>query len=217
MTTYDKYVLYYDFIWLYTELINSNLFPKQVSWFNLRSEVPRDVHADNIRRACGLFGSFFRKRFHPFKIKPWFIDFIGSSRCCYNYMVCHGSHQQKKPLSMLAKNSTNTSRIIVPGRSSHWVNSNLTLLIWDPATTTCGTYVRNCEIDEILGKLRYFTHLNSSAMKGDDSPQIIHDSRVWSQWGGDEIYSDICIYYIPCHNSPIIFPSYPIKSLFVDG
>ena len=30
----------------------------------------------------------------------------------------------------------------------------------------------------------------NKAIKGDDFPKINHDSRVWSQWGRDEIYQD---------------------------
>ena len=36
-----------------------------------------------------------------------------------------------------------------------------------------------------LGKLQYFTNLNSSAIKGDDFPNINHDSSEGEQWGRD--------------------------------
>ena len=35
-----------------------------------------------------------------------------------------------------------------------------------------------------LGKLQYFTNLNLAAIKGDDSPEIDHDSQgSGEQWG----------------------------------
>ena len=41
-----------------------------------------------------------------------------------------------------------------------------------------------------LGKLEYFTNLNSSAIKGDDFPKINHDSRVWENSEVVIIYPD---------------------------
>jgi hypothetical protein len=55
-------------------------------------------------------------------------------------------------------------------------------------------------------------------MAVDNIPYKNHDSRVWEN--GEvvmkftQIYVYIYILYIQCHNSPILFPSYPIKSLF---
>ena len=41
-----------------------------------------------------------------------------------------------------------------------------------------------------LGKLSYFTNLNSAAI-WDDFPKINHDSSEGEQWGRDEIYPDL--------------------------
>ena len=61
--------------------------------------------------------------------------------------------------------------------------ANLTIVEINMGCNTCvlGIYTN-------LGKLQYFTNLNSSAIEGDDSPKINHDF----QWGED---SEVVIIY----------------------
>ena len=61
----------------------------------------------------------------------------------------------------------------------------------------------NCRYRMNLGKLQYFTNLNSSATKGDDSPIETIIYGFWSQWDRDQIYPE-----------PLLSDINPQRSLF---